>query len=119
MKTFFHYLNWALHDINRFFMYVIKSYLKFGLALVAMLVVSVPVLFLDSEEAIGLWGIVLFFGSLFIAMAWMIKHERTEEASEQHEVETKTWKQSATSSGKWVLYTIFLFVSAAIIASFL
>lgn len=119
MKTILHYLNWALHDINRLFMYVIKSYLKFGLAFIVMLVVSVPILFLDSEEAIGLWGIVLFFGSLFVAIAWMIKHEKTEKVSEQHEVETKTWKQSAVSSGKWVLYTMFLFVSAALIVSFL
>lgn len=119
MKSLLHYLNWALHDINRLFTYVIKSYLKFGLAFIVMLVVSVPILFLDSEEAIGLWGIILFFGSLFIAITWIIKHEKTEEVSEQHEVEIKTWKQSAASSGKWVLYTIFLFASAAIIVSFL
>lgn len=119
MKFLLHYLNWALHDINRLFTYVIKSYLKFGLTFIVMLAVSVPILFLDSEEAIGLWGIVLFFGSIFVAIAWMIKHEKTEEVSEQYEVETKTWKQSVELSGKWVLYTIFLFVSAAIIVSFL
>jgi hypothetical protein len=119
MKPLLHYLNWAVHNINRLFMYVIKSYLKFGLAFIVMLVVSVPILFLDSEEAIGLWGIVLFFGSIFVAIAWMIKHEKTEEVSEHHEVEIKTWKQSAVSSGRWVLYTIFLFVTAAIIISFL
>lgn len=84
-----------------------------------MLILSVPVLFLDSEEAIGLWGIILFFGALFIAITRMIKHERTEEASEQHKVELKTWKQSAISGGKWVLYTLFLFITAAIIVSFL
>ncbi len=119
MKTLLHYLNWALHDITRLFSYVIKYYLKFGLTFIVMLIVSVPILFLDSEEAIGLWGIVLFFGVLFIAITWMIKHERTEEASEQHRVETKTWKQSAISGGKWVLYTMLLFITAAIIVSFL
>jgi len=119
MKTLLHYLNWALHDINRLFMYVIKFDLKLGMVFVLMLVVSVPVLFLDSEEAIGLWGIILFFGSLFIAIALMIKHEKTEEVSEQHEVEAKTWKQSVVLSGKWVLYTMFLFVASAVIVSFL
>lgn len=119
MKTFLHYFNWALHDINRLLMYVIKSYLKFGLAFIAMLAVSIPILFLDSEEAIGLWGIVLFFGSLFIAIAYMIKYEKKGEASELYEAEAKTWKQSTVSSGKWVLYTMFLFVAVAIIVSHL
>jgi hypothetical protein len=97
--------------------------------LIVMLAVSVPVLYFDNEEVIGLWGIVLFFGSLFIAITWMIKHEKleTEEVTDQfgmthtstEEFEPKNWKQSAVSSGKWVLYTAFLFISAAIIVSFL
>ncbi len=129
MKTILHYLNWALHDFNRACFYVIKNYLKFGLALLVMLAVSIPILYLDSEEAIGLWGIILFFGSLFIAITWIIKHEKpeTKEVSDQfgmahtltEEFEPKDWKQSAVSGAKWVLYTSFLFIGAAIIVSFL
>jgi len=130
MKTFLHYLNWALHDFNRVCFYIIKNYLKFGLALLAMFLVSIPILFYtDSEWAIGIYGIFLFFGSMFLVITWMIKHEKpeVEEVSDQFETvhtltedtELKTWKQSAVSSGKWVLYTIFLFVTAAVIVSFI
>ncbi len=130
MKTILHYINWALYDFNRVCIYILKNYLKFGLALLAMLLVSIPILFFtDSEWAIGIYGIFLLFGSLFIAITWMIKHEKpeTEEVTDQfgmthtltEEFEPKDWKQSAVSSGKWVLYTISLFVGAAIIVSFL
>ncbi len=130
MKTILHYLNWALHDFNGACYYIIKNYLKFGVGLLVMLLVSIPVIFFtDSEWAIGIYGIFLFFGSLFIAITWMIKHEKpkTEVVIDQYgmintlteEFEPKDWKRSVVSSGKWVIYTVFIFVGAAIIVLFL
>ncbi len=127
MKTFLHYLNWLLHDFNRVCFYVIKHYIKYGLIFLLMLGISIPVLYFDSETAIVLWVFVLSFVSLFIAITWMIKHEKpeTEEESDQSETaytatqefKPKSWKQSAIVSAKWVLYTIFLFVSSILIIS--
>lgn len=122
MKTLLHYINWALHDFNRACFYVIKNYLKFVLALFVMFLVSMPVLFFaDSEWAIGIYGIFLFFGSLFVVITWMIKNEKpeAEEVGDQNKAEIKTWKLSAVAGSKWVLYTMFLFVAAAFIVSFL
>lgn len=125
MKTVLHYLNWALHYFNRACLYIIKNYLKLGIVFIVMLVVSMPVLYFDSEEAIGLWGIVLFFGALFITITWMIRHEKpeTKELTDQlgmtdiltEELGPKDWKQSAVSSAKWTLYAFFVLITAAII----
>lgn len=87
-----------------------------------MFLVSIPVLFFtDSEWAIGIYGIFLFFGSLFVVIIWMIKNEKheDEEISNQNKAEIKTWKLSAVAGSKWVLYTIFLFVSAILIVPYL
>jgi hypothetical protein len=122
MKTILYYLNWALHDFNRACFYIIKKYLKFVLTLFVMFLISIPILFFtDNEWAIGIYGIFLFFGSLFVVITWMIKNEKSEaeEVGDQNKAEIKSWKQSAVSSGKWVLYTMFLLVAAAIIVSFL
>lgn len=121
MKRFLNYLNWLLHDINRLFLYVIKFYLKIGITLLVMLAVSFPVLYFDSELAIALWGIILFFASLFIAIILIVKQEKpsSKKVINQLEADSYFWKDSVIISMKWVFYTLILFTLAAIINSFI
>lgn len=80
LRIFLNYINLYSYYFNKFFLrYIIKPYLLFFSAFVVMMSLSVGVFLIsDAEWVLSLWTIILFFGSIFTAITWIVRHEKPE-----------------------------------------
>jgi len=92
MRSFFHYLNWALHYFNKFIWYYLKSFGLSFLGLVIFLAIPFSVVWVsDNFDYAVLALIIETILGMFVLITILIYQEPVEDTTVLYDPETLVW----------------------------